>query len=226
MSACGLPALADRWGYKNGMDRRRYLTFRPAPWRNGAIAGTSDPRSWPPCGAGARRASRRVRAGCSQATACRFTGGRGWQTSGQLLAGIGAGSRRRADGKPRARWPGSMPLRAVAMRGVAGTSGPCALVYAAPKFCSTPWWRTISPIGGRSMCAGKRACWTRWASASIFRDCAATGATDDLIYVSPRRDGRCRAGAGADYATRLFPLPQFLRGPGKCSRHRRHRETD
>ena len=45
--------------------------------------------------------------------------------------------------------------------------------------------RTISPIGGRSMCAGKRGCWTRWASAWICRECAATGATDDLIYVSP-----------------------------------------
>ena len=29
--------------------------------------------------------------------------------------------------------------------------------------------RMTSPIGGRSMCAGKRACWRRWASASIFR---------------------------------------------------------
>jgi DNA repair protein RecO (recombination protein O) len=44
--------------------------------------------------------------------------------------------------------------------------------------------------------------------------CAATGATDDLIYVSPRTGRAVSAEAGADYAARLFPLPQFLRGPG------------
>src|SRR5580692_5567994 len=44
--------------------------------------------------------------------------------------------------------------------------------------------------------------------------CAATGATDDLIYVSPRTGRAVAASAGADYAARLFALPQFLRGPG------------
>jgi DNA repair protein RecO (recombination protein O) len=44
--------------------------------------------------------------------------------------------------------------------------------------------------------------------------CAATGATDDLVYVSPRTGRAVSAEAGADYAARLFPLPQFLRGPG------------
>jgi DNA repair protein RecO (recombination protein O) len=40
--------------------------------------------------------------------------------------------------------------------------------------------------------------------------CAATGVTDDLIYVSPR-SGRAVSGeAGAPYAGRLFPLPPFL----------------
>lgn len=40
--------------------------------------------------------------------------------------------------------------------------------------------------------------------------CAATGARDDLVYVSPR-SGRavCRA-AGAPFAGRMLPLPQFL----------------
>ena len=43
-------------------------------------------------------------------------------------------------------------------------------------------------------------------------ECAATGATDDLAYVSPR-SGRAvsRAGAGI-YANRLFRLPAFLSG--------------
>jgi DNA repair protein RecO (recombination protein O) len=40
--------------------------------------------------------------------------------------------------------------------------------------------------------------------------CAATGATDDLIYVSPRSGRAVSADAGAPYAARLFALPQFL----------------
>lgn len=48
--------------------------------------------------------------------------------------------------------------------------------------------------------------------------CAATGATDDLIYVSPKT-GRAvgRAGAG-DWADRLLPLPPILRGEGQGPR--------
>lgn len=44
--------------------------------------------------------------------------------------------------------------------------------------------------------------------------CAATGSTDDLIYVSPK-SGRAvsRAGAG-DWADRMLPLPPCLRGQG------------
>lgn len=42
--------------------------------------------------------------------------------------------------------------------------------------------------------------------------CAATGVTDDLRYVSPR-SGRAVSGeAGAPYAARLFKLPAFLLG--------------
>ena len=45
-------------------------------------------------------------------------------------------------------------------------------------------------------------------------ECAATGETSDLIYVSPR-SGRAvsRAGAGI-YAKRLFALPAFMNGQG------------
>jgi DNA repair protein RecO (recombination protein O) len=42
--------------------------------------------------------------------------------------------------------------------------------------------------------------------------CAATGATENLIYVSPRSGRAVSAEAGAPYASRMFPLPQFLRG--------------
>lgn len=46
--------------------------------------------------------------------------------------------------------------------------------------------------------------------------CAVTGSTDDLIYVSPK-SGRAvsRAGAG-DWADRLLPLPEVLRGIGEA----------
>jgi DNA repair protein RecO (recombination protein O) len=43
--------------------------------------------------------------------------------------------------------------------------------------------------------------------------CAATGAREDLIYVSPRSGRAVSAGAGAPYRDRLLPLPAFLRGP-------------
>jgi DNA repair protein RecO (recombination protein O) len=43
-------------------------------------------------------------------------------------------------------------------------------------------------------------------------ECAATGATDELVYVSPR-SGRAVSKAGAGiYANRLFRLPPFLAG--------------
>jgi DNA repair protein RecO (recombination protein O) len=40
--------------------------------------------------------------------------------------------------------------------------------------------------------------------------CAATGSSEDLIYVSPRSGRAVSAAAGAPYAARLLPLPQFL----------------
>jgi DNA repair protein RecO (recombination protein O) len=40
--------------------------------------------------------------------------------------------------------------------------------------------------------------------------CAATGVTADLIYVSPRTGRAVSADAGADYAARLLSLPPFL----------------
>jgi DNA repair protein RecO (recombination protein O) len=40
--------------------------------------------------------------------------------------------------------------------------------------------------------------------------CAATGSTDNLVYVSPRSGRAVSGGAGAPYAGRLFALPSFL----------------
>ena len=40
--------------------------------------------------------------------------------------------------------------------------------------------------------------------------CAATGATADLVYVSPRSGRAVSRDAGADYRDKLLPLPTFL----------------
>ncbi len=45
-----------------------------------------------------------------------------------------------------------------------------------------------------------------------FTQCAATGTTDDLAYVSPRSGRAVSRDAGAIYKERLFALPPFLLG--------------
>src|SRR5688572_14373535 len=45
-------------------------------------------------------------------------------------------------------------------------------------------------------------------------ECAATGATDDLAFVSPKSGRAVGARAAGEYADRLFPLPPLLLGPG------------
>lgn len=44
--------------------------------------------------------------------------------------------------------------------------------------------------------------------------CAATGATDDLVYVSPRTGRAVSAEAGAPYHDKLLALPAFIKGEG------------
>lgn len=41
-------------------------------------------------------------------------------------------------------------------------------------------------------------------------ECAATGLRDELVYVSPKSGRAVSRGAGAPYAERLLPLPEFL----------------
>ncbi len=48
--------------------------------------------------------------------------------------------------------------------------------------------------------------------------CAATGSTENLIYVSPRSGQAVSAEAGAPYRDRLFRLPPFLRREGGAAR--------
>ncbi|MCC8938959.1 DNA repair protein RecO [Bradyrhizobium sp. Arg68] len=44
-----------------------------------------------------------------------------------------------------------------------------------------------------------------------LQNCAATGATTDLVYVSPKSGGAVSRAAGEPWADRLLPLPAFLR---------------
>ncbi len=46
-----------------------------------------------------------------------------------------------------------------------------------------------------------------------LEQCAATGARDDLAYVSPKSGRAVSREAGAPWAARLLPLPAFLREP-------------
>ncbi len=47
--------------------------------------------------------------------------------------------------------------------------------------------------------------------------CAATGTSDDLVYVSPKSGRAVSAAAGAPYVDKLLPLPPFLRPGGLAS---------
>lgn len=64
------------------------------------------------------------------------------------------------------------------------------------------------------------ALYARWEQALLqelgfgldLSECAVTGATDDLIYVSPRSGRAVSAAAGEAYKTKLLRLPGFMRG--------------
>jgi DNA repair protein RecO (recombination protein O) len=47
-------------------------------------------------------------------------------------------------------------------------------------------------------------------------ECAATGATDELAFVSPKSGRAVSAGAAGEYRDRLLPLPQFLLTGGEA----------
>jgi DNA repair protein RecO (recombination protein O) len=47
--------------------------------------------------------------------------------------------------------------------------------------------------------------------------CAATGARDNLVFVSPKSGKAVSADAGAPFRDRLFPLPAFLRETGAAA---------
>ena len=51
--------------------------------------------------------------------------------------------------------------------------------------------------------------------------CAATGAREDLVYVSPKSGRAVSASAGAPWRDRLLPLPAFLQARRRCADARR-----
>jgi DNA repair protein RecO (recombination protein O) len=79
--------------------------------------------------------------------------------------------------------------------------------------------RTIALLDGLDETADWHANYVIWELALLaemgfgldLRDCAATGATDDLIYVSPKSGRAVSRVGGAEWSDRLLALPAFLR---------------
>ena len=74
----------------------------------------------------------------------------------------------------------------------------------------------VTPFGDSGL--GWAAAYVRWECALLaalgfgldLSRCAATGATDDLAYVSPRSGRAVSREAGRPYHDKLLPLPPFL----------------
>lgn len=79
---------------------------------------------------------------------------------------------------------------------------------------------TVSLLDGLGRDAGWPAAYVGWELALLLEigfpldlsACAATGATEDLAWVSPRTGRAVSRAAGAPYADRMLPLPKFLLG--------------
>ena len=75
----------------------------------------------------------------------------------------------------------------------------------------SPRRSTMARSRRRSSPGSKRRSWPSAGFSSILACCAATGVTDDLVYVSPKSGRAVSAEAGAPWRDRLLPLPPFLR---------------
>lgn len=98
------------------------------------------------------------------------------------------------------------------------------LAFALPEREPHPrlYARTVALLDAIGVVPGWEADYLRWELALLeelgfgldLARCAATGATEDLAYVSPKSGAAVsRKGAG-DWADRLLPLPPVLRGEG------------
>lgn len=78
---------------------------------------------------------------------------------------------------------------------------------------------TVALIEMLGKAGGWAAAYVQWELALLsdlgygldLTQCAATGATEDLVYVSPRTGCAVSQGAGEPYRSKLLPLPAFLR---------------
>ncbi len=108
-------------------------------------------------------------------------------------------------------------------RALAGLNAVCALLHLSlPEREPHPgfWRQTMALLDQFAAAPGWEADYLRWELALLeslgfgldLTSCAATGAREGLVYVSPR-SGRAvsRAGAG-EWAARLLPLPGLLTG--------------
>ncbi|SEA76627.1 DNA repair protein RecO [Rubrimonas cliftonensis] len=94
---------------------------------------------------------------------------------------------------------------------------PCPELYAATRALFD---RLADPGGDNAQ--GWAAAYARWELGLLsalgygldLSACAATGATENLVWVSPRTGRAVSAQAGAPYAERLLALPAFLRDGG------------
>ncbi|PWR04423.1 DNA repair protein RecO [Meridianimarinicoccus roseus] len=108
---------------------------------------------------------------------------------------------------------------------LSGLTAVCGLLsYALPERAAYPalYRRTVTLLDLMGITPAWPLAYLQWEVALLeelgfaldLTRCAVTGATDDLVFVSPRT-GRAvsRAGAG-EWADRLLPLPPCLRGQG------------
>jgi len=116
------------------------------------------------------------------------------------------------------------PFAAAAMDtpgSLAGLAALCAMIEATlpEREPHTPVFRATLHLLEHLGVAGWEAEYVHWELA-LLRDmgygldltvCAATGTTEDLVYVSPRTGRAVSRAAGAPYGPRLFALPAFLR---------------
>ena len=190
----------------HGMDRRRHRAAgRAAAWQILCHRRAADARAWPASRPGARR--RRL-ADAAVAAA-----------GNSVTSGV-AGPARRASRHLRDRRHAARAATAagVLARGLwrhpSGLAGAAVAGARSARGHLQMLDRTLDDFddagGAAATSSGSNSrCWPNSASASIWKNCAATGETADLIYVSPK-SGAVSRRAGEPYRDRLR-LPAFLR---------------
>ena len=194
---------------RDGMARRGHRHRRSAAWRELVDAGGDDARAWPPSRPGARRALAALRGGAATRQHARPRLARAPRRASRRLRGGAAGAAGR-----------SLPASAPALARRSAISARCCAccpsatrtrrLYDALSADRRPSRRCPRRAGADRALRGADAGGMRLRARSL--ECAATGAREDLIYVSPKSGRAVSAAAGAPGRDRLLPLPAFLRG--------------